>query len=78
MQNPPPYISQSGEITDRASLISEIESLLNAIPSQSRTILSPAVMDALSLKELESMRDSLLTRDSLTHNREWLLGLVSC
>lgn len=75
------YITKQGDIVEKQDLISEIESLLNTLPStnaDSRTTLSPAVMNALSCKDLEQIRDSLLHKQGhiVENNKEWLLGLV--
>lgn len=72
------YVSKNGELTSRKKLLDEIEDLLNALPSQSRTTLSPQVMNTLGCEELESIRDSLMckSQNQIAHNREWLLGLV--
>lgn len=84
------YISKNGEITSKATLISEIESLLNVynvndsniatndMDNSQRTILSPIVMDSLSCADLEHIRDSLLAKnaDVIARNHSWLLGLV--
>lgn len=73
-----PHITKNGEITTKDGLIAEIEGLLNTIPDSSHTTLSPVVMAVLSYEDLENIRDSLLakTQDVISHNKEWLLGLV--
>ncbi|MCX2716371.1 hypothetical protein OQH61_01275 [Helicobacter sp. MIT 21-1697] len=73
-----PYTTKSGEITTKAQLISEIEQLLNAIPT-SHTTLSPAVMGTLSCVDLENVRDTLLQKsnDVIAQNKQWLLGLAN-
>lgn len=72
------YITKNGEITSKEELIAEIESLLNQIPSQNHTFLSLEVMNALSLQDLESVRDSLLEKQSdvISPHRQWLFDLA--
>ncbi|WP_295698313.1 hypothetical protein [uncultured Helicobacter sp.] len=74
-----PYMSKNGEITSKAQLITEIESLLNAIPAKSHTTLSRVVMDSLSCPDLESIRDNLIAKshDTIAENKQWLLGLAN-
>lgn len=72
------YITKNGEIMSKEELIAEIENLLNHIPSQNHTFLSPEVMSALTLKDLESVRDSLLEKqnDAVLPHRQWLFDLA--
>lgn len=78
MGNEETYITKNGELTTRQTLITEIEQLLNLIPTSSYTTLSSEVMAVLSCEDLESMRDSLFikTQDVIGQNRQWLLGLA--
>lgn len=80
-----PHISSNGEIISKRELISEIENLLNGVGSHkdtparssalSQTTLSTQIMATLSFEELLGLRDSILQKDSLEANKDWLLNL---
>ena len=80
-----PHISPNGEIINKRELISEIENLLNGVGSHkdtpahssalSQTTLSTQIMATLSFEELLGLRDSILQKDSLEANKDWLLNL---
>lgn len=82
-----PHISSNGELISKRELISEIENLLNGIGSHkdtpvcahssalSQTTLSTEIMATLSFEELLGLRDSILQKDSLEANKDWLLNL---
>ncbi|WP_066389382.1 hypothetical protein [Helicobacter himalayensis] len=76
------YISKNGEIFDKDTLISEIESLLNNKSAQgdsylNQTLLSREIMSVLEIEELENIRDGLLHKQGkeIESNKEWLFGL---
>lgn len=76
------YISKNGEVVDKDTLISEIESLLNnksalADSHLNQTLLSREIMSVLEIKELENIRDGLLHKQGkeIESNKEWLFGL---
>ncbi|MGX2984119.1 hypothetical protein ACWIWK_01390 [Helicobacter sp. 23-1048] len=80
-----PHISSNGEIISKRELIGEIENLLNGVGSHkdaparssalSQTTLSTQIMATLSFEELLGLRDSILQKDSLEANKDWLLNL---
>lgn len=76
------YISKNGEIIDKDTLISEIESLLNNKSAHlsshlNQTLLSRHIMNVLEIEELENIRDGLLHKQGkeIQSNKEWLFGL---
>ncbi|RDU53047.1 hypothetical protein CQA49_03635 [Helicobacter sp. MIT 00-7814] len=76
------YISKNGEVVDKDTLISEIESLLNnksalADSHLNQTLLSREIMSVLEIEELENIRDGLLHKQGkeIESNKEWLFGL---
>ena len=76
------YISKNGEVIDKDTLISEIESLLNnksvlADSHLNQTLLSREIMSVLEIEELENIRDGLLHKQGkeIESNKEWLFGL---
>ena len=84
-----PHISPNGELISKRELIAEIENLLNGVGQNtqtksrdshnadalSQTTLSVEIMATLGFEELLSLRNSLLQKDCLQENKEWLLGL---
>ncbi|TLD96067.1 hypothetical protein LS71_007430 [Helicobacter jaachi] len=73
-----PYTTKNGEITTKEDLIQEIEALLNQLPAKSPTTLSISVMSVMSCRDLENVRDGLLSKqkDIIARNQQWLIGLA--